>query len=80
MIIWESINDSSQVLNIISGYKIPFVKEPDQFHHPLTRANSDEEMVLIEEEINNLLAKDVIEEVHVPMSELYYPYIRLLIS
>ena len=31
---WESINASSQVLNIISGYEIPFGKEPYQYHHP----------------------------------------------
>ena len=67
---WESINASSQVLNIISGYEIPFVKEPYQYHHPMTQANSDEERILIEEEINNLLAKDAIEEI--PTSELYY--------
>ena len=56
----ESINASSQVLNIISGYQITFVKEPDKYHHPMTQANSDEERVLIEEEINNLLAKDLL--------------------
>ena len=67
---WESINASSQVLNIISGYKIPFAKEPDQYHHPMARTKSDEERALIEEEINNLLAKDAIAEV--TMSELYY--------
>ena len=68
---WEGINASSQVLDIISGYKIPFVKEPYQYHHPMTRASSDEERVLIEEEINNLPAKDAIEEI--PVSELYCP-------
>ena len=36
----------------------------------MTQANSDEESVLIEGEINNLLAKDAIKEI--PMSELYY--------
>ena len=67
---WESINASSQVLNIISGYEIPFVKEPYQYHHPITQANSDEERILIEEEINNLLAKDAIEVIQ--MSELQF--------
>ena len=75
---WESINASSQVLNIISGYKIPFVKEPYQYHHPMTQANSDEERILIEEEINNLLAKDAIEEI--PMSELYYSSSMFLVA
>ena len=67
---WESINAFSQVLNIISAYKIPFVKEPDQYRYPMTQANSDEDRVLIEEEINSLLAKDATEEI--PMSELYF--------
>ena len=76
---WESINASSQVLNIISGYEIPFVKEPCQYHHPITQANSDEERSLIEEEINNLLAKDdAIEEI--PMSELYYSSSMFLVT
>ena len=35
----------------------------------MTQVNSDEERILIEEEINSLLAKDAIEEI--PMSELY---------
>ena len=75
---WESINASSQVLNIISGYEIPFVKEPYQYHHPITQANSDEERILIEEEINNLLAKDAVEEI--PMSELYYSSSMFLVT
>ena len=75
---WESINASSQVLNIISGYEIPFVKEPYQYHHPITQANSYEERILIEEEINNLLAKDAIEEI--PMSELYYSSSMFLVT
>ena len=75
---WESINASSQVLAIISGYEIPFVKEPYQYHHPMTQANSDEEKILIEEEINNLLAKDAIEEI--PMSELYYSSSMFLVT
>ena len=75
---WESINASSQVFNIISGYEIPFVKEPYQYHHPITQANSDEERILIEEEINNLLAKDAIEEI--PMSELYYSSSMFLVT
>ena len=75
---WESINASSQVLNIISGYEIPFVKEPYQYHHPMTQANSDEERILIEEEINNLLAKDAIEEI--PMSGLYYSSSMFLVT
>ena len=75
---WESINASSQVLNVISGYKIPFVKEPYQYHHPMAQANSDEERILIEEEINNLLAKDAIEEI--PMSELYYSSSMFLVT
>ena len=75
---WESINASSQVLNIISGYEIPFVKEPYQYHHPMTQANSDEERILIEEEINNLLAKDTIEEIL--MSELYYSSSMFLVT
>ena len=75
---WESINASSQVLNVISGYEIPFVKEPYEYHHPMTQANSDEERILIEEEINNLLAKDAIEEI--PMSELYYSSSMFLVT
>ena len=75
---WESINASSQVLKIISGYEIPFVKETYQYHHPITQANSDEERILIEEEINNLLAKDAIEEI--PMSELYYSSSMFLVT
>ena len=75
---WESINASSQVLNIISGYEIPFVKEPYQYHHPITQVNSDEGRILIEEEINNLLAKDAIEEI--PMSELYYSSSMFLVT
>ena len=75
---WESVNASSQVLNIISGYKIHFVKEPDQYHHRMTQVNSDEERVLTEEEINNLLAEDATEEV--PMSELCYSSSMFLVA
>ena len=75
---WESISASSQVLNIIIGYKVPFVKEPGRYHHPMTQANFDEERVLIEEEINNLLAKDAIEEI--PISELYYSSSMVLVT
>ena len=72
------INASSQVLNIVSGYEIPFVKEPYQYHHPMTQANSDEERILTQEEINNLLAKDAIEEIL--MSELYYSSSMFLVT
>ena len=72
----KHLNAFSQILHSISGYKISFVKEPDQCHNPMARANSDEERVLIEEEFNNLLAKDVIEEV--PMSEYYSSYMFLV--
>ena len=75
---WKSTNASSQVLNIISGYKIPFVKEPYQYHQPMTQVNSDEERVLIEEEVNNLQAEDVIEKI--PMSELYYSSSMFLVA
>ena len=44
----------------------------------MTQANSDEERILIEEEINNLLAKDAIEEI--PMSELYYSSSMFLVT
>ena len=73
---WKSINASSQVLNIISGYEIPFVKKLYQYHHPMTQANSDEERILIEEEINNLL--NATEEI--PMSELYYSSSMFLVT
>ena len=44
----------------------------------MTQANSDEERVLIEEEINSVLAKDAIEEI--PMSELYYASSMFLVA
>ena len=67
---WKGIQASQQVLDIIQGYKIPFVEEPSQYFNPSTKANSAEERELILEEINSLLAKDTTEEV--PMSELCY--------
>ena len=44
----------------------------------MTQVNSNEERVLIEEEINNLLAEDAIEEV--AMSELYYSSSMFLVA
>ena len=66
----ERVQASQQVLDIIQGYKIPFVEEPSQRFHPFTKANSAEERDLILEEINSLLAKDATDEV--PISELCY--------
>ena len=44
---WKGIHASQQVLDIIQGYKIPFVEEPSQHFHPSTKANSAEERDLI---------------------------------
>ena len=35
---WKGIQASQQVLDIIHGYKIPFVEEPSQHFHPSTKA------------------------------------------
>ena len=75
---WKGIQASQQVLDIIQGYKIPFVEEPSQCFHLSTIANSAEERDLILEEINSLLAKDAIEEV--PMSELCYSSNMFLVA
>ena len=75
---WKWIQASQQVLDIIQGYKIPFVEEPSQCFHLSTIANSAEERDLILEEINSLLAKDAMEEV--PMSELCYSSNMFLVA
>ena len=70
---WKGTQASQQVLDIIQGYKIPFVEDPSQRFHPSNKANFAEERDLILEEINSLLAKDAIEEV--PMSNFVIPVI-----
>ena len=78
MSVFKGIHASQRVLDIIQGYKIPFVEEHSQRFHPSTKANSVEERAFILEEINSLLAKDVIEEV--PMSELCYSSNMFLVA
>ena len=75
---WKEIQASQQMLDIIQGYKIPFVEDPSQRFHPSTKANSAEERELILEEINSLLAKEAIEEV--PVSELCYSSNMFLVA
>ena len=75
---WKGIQASQQVLDIIQGYKILFVEQPSQRFHPFTKANSAEEIDLILEEINSLLAKDAKEEV--PMSQLCYSSNMFLVA
>ena len=75
---WKGIQASQQVLDIIQGYKIPYVEEPSQCFHPSSKADSAEERDHILEEINSLLAKYAIEEV--PMSELCYSSDMFLVA
>ena len=67
---WRKIVQNKSVLNIVKGYKIPFIQKPTQTYHPQTRPTDPIEVLLISSEIFHLLEKGAIEEE--AMSQLHY--------
>ena len=68
---WRKITQNKSVLDIVKGYKVPFVQKPTQTYHPQTQPTDPEEDLLISSEISHLVGKGAMEEVD--MSQLYYP-------
>ena len=56
---WRTLTSDPQILSIVSGYKISFLKTPFQKSPPFTQA-SGQEALLISQEVNKLLQKGAI--------------------
>ena len=74
----EENNSNKSVLDIVKGYKIPFVQRPTQTYHPQTQPTDPIEDLLISTEISHLLEKGAIEEVDV--SQLHYSNSLFLVA
>ena len=75
---WRKITQNKSVLDIVKGYKIPFVHKPTQTYHAQTQPTDPEEDLLISFEISHLLEKGAIEEVD--MSQLHYSNSLFLVA
>ena len=75
---WKKITQNKSVLDIVKGYKIPFVQKPTQTFHPQTQPTDPVEDLLISSEISHLLEKGAIEEVD--MSQLHYSNSLFLVA
>ena len=58
---WRTLTSDPQILSIVSGYKISFLKTPFQKSPPFTQA-SGQEALLISQEVNELLQKGAIQK------------------
>ena len=58
---WRTLTSDSQILSIVSGYKISFLKTPFQKSPPFIQT-SDQEALLISHEVNELLQKGAIHK------------------
>ena len=68
---WKVITSDLWVVAAIKGHRIDFLSEPHQKVRPHTPQYSMEQSKLIVEEINELLGKGAIAEVHNPRGEFY---------
>ena len=75
---WRKITQNKSVLDILKGYKIPFVQKPTQTYHPQTQPTDPIEDLLISTKISHLLEKGAIEEVD--MSQLNYSNSLFLVA
>ena len=75
---WKKITQNKSVLDIVKGYKIPFVQKPTQTFHPQTQPTDPIEDLLISSDISHLLEKGAIEEVD--MSQLHYSNSLFLVA
>ena len=58
---WQQLTSDPEILDIVTGMHIPFDSKPRQYSLPTQIDFSDEELVVIDTEIQSLLAKHVIE-------------------
>ena len=75
---WRKITQNKSVLDIVKGYKIPFVQKPTETYHPQTQPTDPIEELLISSDISHLLEKGAIEEVD--MSQLHYSNSLFLVA
>ena len=68
---WKVITSDPWVWNTIQGYQIDLLWEPLQSLHPHTPQYSVEQSQLIVEEVQELLGKGAITEVHNPQGGFY---------
>ena len=76
--IWRRITQNKSVLDIVKGFKIPFVQKPTQTYHPQTYPTDPEEDLLISSKISHLLEKGAVEEVDI--SQLHYSNCLFLVA
>ena len=68
---WKVLTKDPWVLNTVRGYQIDFLSEPHQRVKPHTPHYSVEQNQLIVEEVQELLNKGAIEEIHSPQRGFY---------
>lgn len=59
---WRTLTSDPQILSIVAGYKISFLKTPFQTFLPFTQT-SGQEALLISQEVNELLQKGAIQKI-----------------
>ena len=60
---WEKITQDQNILQLVKGYQIPFLKHPKQDRPPPKSSWSLEEQKLIDQEVQKMLQKGAIQEV-----------------
>ena len=69
---WCSITSDEWILNAISGHKLEIKAEPSQFFIPRAIKFSENEQILITEEVNRFMRVGIIEEVqHIEHGQFY---------
>lgn len=60
---WQTITNDSWVLEVIKGYKLPFITYPNKYLNPAPHAIPKSNIEIVKDEVNKLLAKGAIEKV-----------------
>ena len=75
---WKKITTDKFVLQCVRGYKIPFMRKPRQIFPPSPQNWTDDEVITLRAEINNLLEMKVITPCISEEGEFYQPFFLCL--
>ena len=61
---WEKLTSDPFILNTFQGFQIPFLSEPSQVTSPHLIPMSSEQKLLVDQEVQEMLKKEVIKPAH----------------
>ena len=58
---WKKLTNGTFILKVVQGYQIPLLSEPTQFSSPSEVQMNQEEQILVDQEIEKMFEKQVIQ-------------------